>query len=193
MFVINAIDVFPLLIWSCWSISQLNWICARCAFEAQMQKLEKNRILWRLSTSIENSTSYTTERGKLWSWTRLGLTSYDLCVCSLVKWMKERKRERSKLNSTPRSKWIKTNATLVLLHSADFLSSVWLLDLPARQFNFQMMTKIKPVWSSAKTPPMATYPSSHTSVVDSVWKERIERALKQICRTIDIRQRRDAA
>ncbi|CAF0977931.1 unnamed protein product [Rotaria sp. Silwood1] len=33
--------------------------------------------------------------------------------------------------------------------------------------------------------------NSHTTV-DSIWKDRIERALKHICRTIDIRQRRDA-
>ena len=32
----------------------------------------------------------------------------------------------------------------------------------------------------------------NNSIVDSIWKDRIERALKHICRTIDIRQRRDA-
>ncbi len=29
-------------------------------------------------------------------------------------------------------------------------------------------------------------------MVDSIWKDRIERALKYICRTIDLRQRSDA-
>ncbi len=30
------------------------------------------------------------------------------------------------------------------------------------------------------------------SIVDSIWKDRIERALKHICRTIDLLQRRNA-
>ncbi|CAF1095473.1 unnamed protein product [Rotaria sordida] len=39
---------------------------------------------------------------------------------------------------------------------------------------------------------MATSGVNNHSIVDSIWKDRIERALKHICRTIDIRLRRDA-
>ncbi|CAF2824231.1 unnamed protein product [Rotaria sp. Silwood2] len=38
---------------------------------------------------------------------------------------------------------------------------------------------------------MTTDAVNNISIVDSIWKDRIERALKHICRTIDIRQRHD--
>ena len=38
---------------------------------------KKKRILWRLSTAIDSSTSYMTERGKPWPWTRLRLTTSE--------------------------------------------------------------------------------------------------------------------
>ncbi|CAF5105915.1 unnamed protein product, partial [Rotaria sp. Silwood1] len=34
--------------------------------------------------------------------------------------------------------------------------------------------------------------SNNNNIVDSIWKDRIERALKYICRTIDLKQRDDA-
>ncbi len=39
---------------------------------------------------------------------------------------------------------------------------------------------------------MTTGAVKTNSIVDPIWKDRIERALKHICRTIDLRQRRDA-
>jgi hypothetical protein len=39
---------------------------------------------------------------------------------------------------------------------------------------------------------MAAHTLDSNSTIMSIWKERIERALKHICRTIEIRQRRDA-
>ena len=39
---------------------------------------------------------------------------------------------------------------------------------------------------------MTTAVVSHNSVVDSLWKDRIERGLKYVCRSIDSRQRCDA-
>jgi hypothetical protein len=39
---------------------------------------------------------------------------------------------------------------------------------------------------------MTTTVVNNNSIVDSVWKDRIERALKYVCRTIDSRQRCDA-
>jgi hypothetical protein len=38
---------------------------------------------------------------------------------------------------------------------------------------------------------MTTGAGNNHSVVNSIWKDRIERALKHICRTIDLRQRHD--
>jgi hypothetical protein len=40
---------------------------------------------------------------------------------------------------------------------------------------------------------MTTIAVNNNSIVNSIWKDRIERALKHICRTIDLRQKRDAA
>lgn len=39
---------------------------------------------------------------------------------------------------------------------------------------------------------MTTAAVDHSSIGDSIWKDRIERALKYVCRTIDARQRCDA-
>ncbi len=39
---------------------------------------------------------------------------------------------------------------------------------------------------------MTTTAVNINSIVDSIWKDRIERALKYISRTIDLRQRCDA-
>jgi hypothetical protein len=39
---------------------------------------------------------------------------------------------------------------------------------------------------------MATSAVDNNSIVDPIWKDRIERAFKHICRIIDLRQRRDA-
>jgi hypothetical protein len=33
---------------------------------------------------------------------------------------------------------------------------------------------------------------NNNSIIDSIWKDRIERALKYVCRTIDLRQKCDA-
>jgi hypothetical protein len=40
---------------------------------------------------------------------------------------------------------------------------------------------------------MTTDATQSNGIVNPVWKDRIERALKHICRAIDIRQRRDIA
>ena len=39
---------------------------------------------------------------------------------------------------------------------------------------------------------MTTAAVDYDSIVDSIWKDRIERALKYVCRTIDLKQRCDA-
>lgn len=39
---------------------------------------------------------------------------------------------------------------------------------------------------------MTTSTVNNNSIIDPVWKDRIDRAYKHICRTIDLRQRRDA-
>lgn len=39
---------------------------------------------------------------------------------------------------------------------------------------------------------MTTITVNNNGIVDSVWKDRIDRALKHVCRTIDLRQRNDA-
>lgn len=38
---------------------------------------------------------------------------------------------------------------------------------------------------------MMTEVVDNNNLVDPIWKDRIERAFKHICRTIDLRQRRD--
>ncbi len=39
---------------------------------------------------------------------------------------------------------------------------------------------------------MTTAVVNQNSMVDSIWKDRIERGLKYVCRAIDLRQRCDA-
>jgi hypothetical protein len=64
------------------------------------------------------------------------------------------------------------------------------IDFP-RIDRFVICHKKKDETCVIKDEKMTTGAVNTNSIVDPVWKDRIDRAFKHICRTIDIRQRRD--